>query len=99
MDNINTICNRNHIANNIKQLLLDYNTKSKDISYKKGIYILGTPGSGKTQFILNILTEINYDYVKYDAGDVRNKSLINVITSNNISNHNVLQLMSKQKKI
>ena len=98
MNNINTICNRNHIANNIKQLLIDYNTKSKEISYKKGIYILGTPGSGKTQFIMDILKEINYDYVKYDAGDVRNKSLINIITSNNISNHNVLHLMSKQKK-
>ena len=97
MDNINTILNRETIALKIKQLLIDFDNKSKDVSYKKGIYIYGSSGCGKTQFIMNILKEIDYDCVKYDAGDVRNKSLINMITSNNISNHNVLQLMSKKK--
>jgi SpoVK/Ycf46/Vps4 family AAA+-type ATPase len=98
MDNINNILDRRKIADDIKQILLDYENKSTNITYKKGIYIYGAPGCGKTQFIMNILKEINYDYVKYDAGDVRNKSVINIITSSNISNHNVLQLMSKQKK-
>ena len=43
---------------------------------------------------------LNYDIIKYDAGDVRNKNLIETITYNNISNRNVLDLMNrKQKKI
>ena len=69
-------------------------------NFKKGIYIYGAPGSGKTTFITNILKELNYDIIKYDAGDVRNKNLIETITNNNISNRNVLDLMNrKQKKI
>jgi len=98
MNNINSIFDRDHISNQIKNILLEFDSKSKDISYKKGIYIYGSPGCGKTNFIMNLLNEIDYDGVKYDTGDVRNKSLINIITSNNISNHNVLQLMSKKKK-
>ena len=43
---------------------------------------------------------MNYDIIKYDAGDVRNKSLIETITSNNISNKNVLDMMkNKERKI
>jgi hypothetical protein len=43
---------------------------------------------------------MNYDIIKYDAGDVRNKALIDTITSNNVSNRNVLQMMNgKIKKI
>ena len=38
--------------------------------------------------------------IKYDAGDIRNKNLIETITSNNISNRNVLDMMTgKEKKI
>jgi hypothetical protein len=47
---------------------------------------------------MNLLKEINYDIIKYDAGDVRNKSLIDTITSNNISNRNVLQMMYRKEK-
>ena len=38
--------------------------------------------------------------IKYDAGDIRNKNLIETITSNNISNRNVLDMMTgREKKI
>ncbi len=41
---------------------------------------------------------MNYDVIKYDAGDVRNTGLINTITSNNISNRNVLDMMTQNVK-
>jgi hypothetical protein len=44
------------------------------------------------------LKELDYDIINYDAGDVRNKALIDNITSNNVSNRNVLDLMSKKTK-
>lgn len=91
--NINTILEREKIAYQIKNILLSFDKNCNDITFKKGIYIYGSPGCGKTQFIMNILKEIDYDVVKYDAGDVRNKSLIDTITSNNMSNCNVLQMM------
>jgi len=96
--NINAIFDRESIANEIKQILLSFDKNCNNINYKKGIYIYGTPGSGKTQFIMELLKSIDYDIVKYDAGDIRNKSLIDTITSNNVSNMNVLQMMSKKVK-
>ena len=96
--NINHIFDREKIANEIKSLLLTFDDNCKNIKFKKGIYVYGSPGSGKTEFVMKLLKELNYDIIKYDAGDVRNKSLIDTITSNNISNRNVLQMMSKQVK-
>lgn len=96
--NINAIFEREKIANEIKSILLSFDDNSKNLAYKKGIYIYGSPGCGKTQFVMNLLKELDYDTIKYDAGDVRNKSLIDNITSNNISNRNVLQMMTKKVK-
>jgi DNA polymerase III delta prime subunit len=96
--NINEIFDREKIANEIKGLLLSFDQNVNNVAYKKGIYIYGSPGCGKTQFVMNLLKEINYDTIKYDAGDVRNKGLIDTITSNNVSNRNVLQMMTKQVK-
>jgi replication factor C subunit 1 len=98
MENINNILERENTANEIKNILLSFDQECKNISFKRGIYIYGSPGCGKTHFITNILKELNYDIIKYDAGDVRNKALIDTITSNNISNRNVLQMMTKQVK-
>jgi hypothetical protein len=96
--NYDKILNRADIANQIKKILSDFDTKCKDVTYKKGIYIYGSSGCGKTQFVMNVLKDMNYDIIKYDAGDVRNKSLIETITSNNISNRNVLDMMCKRVK-
>ena len=45
-----------------------------------------------------IIRDLGYDVIKYDAGDVRNKNLIDTITSSNIASQNVLQMMEKKKK-
>lgn len=95
---INKTLEREFISLEIKNILRDYSNKCKDINFKKGIYIYGSPGCGKTQFITDILKEIEYDMIKYDAGDVRNKSLIDTITSDNIASYNVLEMMSNRKK-
>ena len=98
MENLNQILNREDTVNEIKKILQEFDVNCKNINFKKGIYLYGSPGSGKTHFIMDILKELNYDIIKYDAGDVRNKTLIETITSNNISNQNVLQMMSKTRK-
>merc|ERR1711981_552118 len=65
---------------------------------KRGIYIYGSPGSGKTCFVKQMLKKMNYDIVMYDAGDVRNKSVIDTITKHNMSDTNVLSLLKKKVK-
>jgi len=96
--NINAIFEREKIASDIKKILLSFDEKNKELTYKKGFYIYGSPGSGKTEFVMNLLKELDYDVIKYDAGDVRNKTLIDTITSNNVSNRNVLHMMTKKVK-
>jgi DNA polymerase III delta prime subunit len=97
MDKINYFLNRQEITEEITKILTSFDENKKNISFKKGIYIYGSPGCGKTFFITNLLKQLNYDIIKYDAGDVRNKALIDTITSNNISNQNVLHMMEKKK--
>jgi len=64
----------------------------------RGIYIYGAPGSGKTQFVRKILKKLNYDVIYYDAGDIRNKSVIQTITKHNIAEQSVLGMFSKKKE-
>ena len=92
------IFERQTTTDNIKSILNDFDKKCNELTYKKGIYIYGSPGSGKSTFVMNLLKEMGYDVIKYDAGDVRNTGLINTITSNNISNRNVLDMMAGRVK-
>lgn len=97
-DALNQILNRTQIIKDVTKILSDFESNCHNLNYKKGIYIYGSPGCGKTQFVKYLLESLNYDIIKYDAGDVRNKNLIDTITCNNVSNRNVLSLMNRQKK-
>lgn len=95
---MNVILGREEIAQEISALLARFDLA--DAHEKKGIYVYGSPGCGKTEFVVTLLKERGYDVIKYDAGDVRNKSLIETMTSNNVSNRNVLDMMrGRVKKI
>jgi len=95
---LNHILNRSKISENIKKFLVHFDDNKKDLLIKRGIYIYGNPGTGKTRFIEEILKELNYDSIKYDAGDIRNKSIIDTITKHNMSDKNVLSLLQKKTK-
>ena len=94
----NNILDRETISNSIKKILIEFEKCKQNLSIKRGIYICGAPGSGKTQFVVNILNELNYDIIKYDAGDVRNKTVIENIAKNNMSDKNVFSILKTQKK-
>ena len=96
--NINYLLNRDEEANKIKSLLKDFELNKNDLLIKRGLYIHGDPGSGKTTFIVNILKELDYDIIKYDAGDIRNKSIIDTITKHNMSDRNVISMFYKKVK-
>ena len=97
MENINKLLNRNDTEIKIKEILNTFQEKCYDATFKKGFYIYGAPGTGKTHFVTNILKDLGYDVIKYDAGDIRNRSLIDTITSNNVSTRNVLDMMYKKE--
>lgn len=95
---MNKIFNREHIENEICEILNNFEKNHKNTNFKKGFYIYGSSGVGKTTFVIDILKKLNYDVIHYDAGDVRNKALIDNIASNNISSCNVLDLMHRRMK-
>jgi len=97
-EELNNIFEREKAAHEIKTILMNFEAEYKNTNYKKGFYIYGSSGVGKTLFVTSILKELNYDVIKYDAGDVRNKSLIDAIASNNISSRNVLDMMYKKTR-
>jgi replication factor C subunit 1 len=95
---INNVLGRNKIVDQIKMFFNEFETGKHNLIVKRGIYIYGNPGTGKTLFIERILKELNYDIVKYDAGDIRNKSIIDTITKHNMSDRNVLSMLQKKVK-
>ena len=94
---INKILDRELIYDKIKNTLLTIQNHSQD-QLKKGFYIYGNPGSGKTAFVTSMLTELGYDVIKYDAGDIRNKSIIETIAKHNMSNRNIMSMFEKKVK-
>jgi Cdc6-like AAA superfamily ATPase len=95
---INNLLVRQDEVNKMKAILKDFELNKYNLATKKGIYIYGDPGSGKTAFVTNILKELDYDVVKYDAGDIRNKSIIDTITKHNMSDKNIMSLFHKKVK-
>jgi hypothetical protein len=95
-DLLNNIFERNNVAKEIKSLLTNFDKNINNLNFKKGFYIYGSSGVGKTEFVVSVLKEMNYDVIRYDAGDSRNKGLIDNIASNNIASRNVLDMMYKK---
>jgi len=96
--NINKILDREDKANSIKEILISFEKNKNNFLFKKGIYVYGDPGTGKTNFVIDILKNLDYDIIKYDAGDIRNTSVIEDITKHNMSDKNIMSLFNKKIK-
>ena len=96
--NLDTLLIRDEISANIRSFLLDFENSRHDLTQKRGVYLCGGSGCGKTEFIKNILKSIDYDAVLFDAGDIRNKGVIESMTRPNMSNANIMSTLTKKKK-
>ena len=96
--NLNKILDREKKASFVKEILQNFELNKNNMAFKKGIYVYGDPGTGKTTFVTNILKELNYDIIKYDAGDIRNKTVIDEITKHNMSDKNIMSIFNKKIK-
>jgi Cdc6-like AAA superfamily ATPase len=100
MDNLdlNKILDRKTEEQKLIDYLSYFEENKNDLTTKRGIYIYGNPGVGKTRFVYDILKKLNYDIIGFDAGDVRNKAAIDKITKHNMSDKNIMNLFYKKSK-
>ena len=96
--NLNLLLDREENEKKLIECLNYFEENKRNVLTKRGMYIYGSPGTGKTVFVERILKKLNYDIIKYDAGDVRNKTIVDQITKHNMSDKNVLSLMQKKTK-
>lgn len=96
--NINSILNRHQEEEKICDVLNVFEKDKYLMKTKRGIYIYGSPGSGKTRFIRDILKKLDYDIIFFDAGDFRNKTIIDTITKHNMADKNILSLFGQKSK-
>jgi len=96
--NLNKILGRESLEKQIIDYLNYFEENKHDLLTRRGLYIYGNPGVGKTQFVKTILKKLDYDIISFDAGDVRNKSAIDKITKHNMSDKNIMNLFYKKSK-
>ena len=93
--NINKILNRQECVEKLKKFLIYFEENKTNLTTRRSAYVYGSPGTGKTYFVKDILRELNYDIIHYDAGDIRNKTVISDLTKYNMSDKNILSLFNK----
>ncbi len=96
--NLNEILDRQEQEKKLINYLNYFQENKHDLLTKRGIYIYGNTGVGKTSFVYDILKKKDYDIIHFDAGDVRNKSAIDKITKHNMSDKNIMNLFYKKSK-
>jgi hypothetical protein len=91
------ILNRDVIKQQVVDFLKYFDANKTNILTKRCIYIHGPTGAGKTKFIMDILNELTYDVINYDACDTRTKDIIDNISTYHSSDSNVISLFTKKK--
>jgi len=92
---MNYYLSRNKEENDMIQFLYQYNKHNE--TEKRGIYIHGPPGCGKTTFATTILKKMEYDVITYMASDTRNKNIVENINVSNMSDTNIMSIFCKKK--
>lgn len=95
---LGSILERESLQQNIAQILEEFQKNTPDAAIKRGVYIYGASGVGKTRFVYDLLHKLNYDVISYDAGNIRNKNAIESISTSQTSNINVVSMFNKQNK-
>ena len=91
--NINKLLNREKYITEIRDIIAKFESNPDDYQRVGGIYIYGETGIGKTYFAKQVLNNLDYDVINYDAGNIRNTSVIENIAKDKFSNKNIYNLL------
>lgn len=89
---------RETLAEKIRATLANFQKNKRNLLEKRGIYVYGSPGAGKTRFVHQILKDCGYDVIAYDAGDIRNKAIIETITSHTMAEKSIVSLFERKAR-
>ena len=92
------ILDRKIYKEQIIDFLEEFEKNKNQLNEKRGIYLSGDPGIGKTKFVCNLLKNSGYDVIYYDSSDMRNKNIMELITNHNMSNINVYTMFTRERK-
>jgi len=90
----NNLLERDIAYKTLSTFLENFDKHKKEVSIHRGVYVYGPTGSGKTHFVKGVFKDMGYDIVEYDAGEVRNKHIMNSITKGNMSDKSVMGMFS-----
>lgn len=94
----NQYLNREGIVASFRDAIRNFEANTKDLNLQRGVYLYGVSGVGKTLLAKQILTELGYDNIVYDAGDTRNKAVFDSINSTNMGTQNILSMFNMKPK-
>lgn len=96
--NFDSILGRTFYIKQIVDFLHHFETNKTNDLTQRCVYIHGYTGVGKSHLISSILKQLNYDPIQFDAGDVRNKSMIEMLNTDNLSDANIIGIFNQTKK-
>lgn len=91
--NINSMLGRESIFNDIVSYIKSFDYNSKNSLFRRGIYIYGKPGVGKTEFVLRLLKKCNINAIICDTTENRNKYID--VSNVNVSTKSICSLFSQ----
>lgn len=83
---------RQKLVADIRDVLFRFDAERHNVNFKKGLFLYGSSGSGKTALILRILRDMGYDAVTFNTSDTRNKALVDTITQHNLAEKSVMSM-------
>jgi hypothetical protein len=102
MENIqlNTILGRDELEESFINTVNNIFAERNNPLAHRGVYVYGSHGSGKTEFVMRALKSHDFDVVRYDASDSRGKSTIETMTKQHMPEVNIMSMWNmKQKRI
>lgn len=72
--------------------------QTKSTTEKKGVFVMGDSGVGKTTFVFDVLRSLDYDIMCYDSGDTRNKTNMNLILADTKNRSSVLDMFKAKPR-
>ena len=96
--NYNESFHRENIIQTILQFLTTFDNEKQSSNIKRGLYLYGKHGIGKTSFICDFLRDHHYQIIHYNSCDTFNKDFIYNMSTECMGDTCILSSFTKNPK-